>query len=427
MKEVRGSESLLCPDFRVLEAPAISFAVTSASGPTAEYRGLTLHSVFQPIGSFVHGKVVGYEALLRAIDRRGQAMAPQAVFAQAQTTSELAILNRIVTELHFKSFCAQDPGNCWLFINISTLAFCPLVTHPGSLFELSAKYGIAPSRIVIELLEHDILDREGFGRCLSRCRDAGFMVAMDDFGKGWSNLDRILNFVPSIVKFDQSLVFQGRSNLQIQHAYRHLTSMLHEVGIMVLAEGIESVEDASFMVDAGVDFFQGYWLAQPDRSTVAACVSERNNELRAHYIEQAGRTDQEEGHVRVVVEAALGQAAAQFAATGDIARVAKIFQAVPGARRLVVLDENGFDVGVETAPNAAHDVKREAQLAPLQPDRSARFTHRRYFRDALRWPNQVHFASPVYSLVDGTSSNVAAKAVSHGGRLYVLCGVFLKP
>jgi len=398
----------------------------AGAGVTAEYRGLILRSVFQPIGSVVHGNVLGYEALIRVTTPEGELMAPPVAFKEAEDAGELLLLNQIVTDIHLANFSCQDPGDCWLFLNINTPVLLPMITQSGNLSQIAARHRIAPARIVIEVLEQDVIDNESFDLCLRQYKEAGFMVAMDDFGKGWSNLDRILNFFPSIVKFDLSLVAQGRANQKVQRAYRHLTLLLHEVGIMVLAEGIESVGDASFMVEAGVDFLQGYWLARPHPSTRVAQVADRIHELRTVYGERAFHSDQVEYDIYTKVEQALRRASEVYAATGDISRAAAVFHAMPCARRLVVLDQDGFDVGAVSADAAVPDSGRRAQLGPLLPGRNSRFTHRKYFRDALRSPDQVHFASPVYSLIDGASSDVAAKAVNREGRLFVLCGVYLR-
>ena len=409
------------------ETNVSSFPDRPAANPTALYRGLTLHSVFQPIGGIVNGNVVGYEALLRAATSAGFPVAPPSVFDTAADHGELLLLNQIVSDLHIASFCARDPGDCWLFLNISTMVLDPMISQSGNLRTLAAKHGIAPARIVVEVLEENTPDADAIDDCLRQYKDAGFLVAMDDFGKGWSNLDRIFNFLPSIVKFDLSLIIQGRSNPKVQRAYRHMTAMLHEVGIMVLAEGIETIEDAAFMVEAGVDFVQGYWLSRPDVAISSTGAVRRIHELRVAYAAQTIRTDREDGDHRTIAETALREAAALYTATGDLGGAAAIFHAVPNARRFIVLDANGSDLGSVTVPAVAGDLLRRSGLAPVRPGRSSSLVHRKYFRDAVRCPNQVHFASPVYSLVDGASSDVVAKAITRHGKPFVLCGIYLKP
>lgn len=420
-------ESVPKSDYLAYERSNVLFLGAGPPGRTAEYRGLTLRSVFQAIGGVVRGSVVGYEALLRATTQDGRPVQPPKVLEEARGAGELLLLNQIVSDLHIANFSRQDPGNCWLFLNISTPVLSPMITNSGNLSILAAKHGIPPSRIVVEVLEQDILDDRGFERCLRKYKDAGFIVAMDDFGKGWSNLDRIFNFFPSIVKFDLGLISRARSNRKVQRAYHYLTAMLHEVGIMVLAEGIESVEDASFMVEAGVDFLQGHWLSRPHPSPRAAHVARKHRELRTVYGARVCRSDQADSNVRAAVEITLRQAAEVYATTGDIVRAAAIFNAVPYARRLVVLDKSGFDVGVIFSTQVLDDALRHEQLMPLQPSRSSRFTHRKYFRDAIRYPNQVHFESPVYSLLDDSSCDVVAKAVTREGALFVVCGAYVKP
>lgn len=393
---------------------------------TAAYRGLTLRSVFQPIASVVLGGVVGYEVLLRATNRSGHPVSTPMVFDEAAEVDELEILNRIVCELHLKNFRNRDPEHCLLFINISTGVFCQLVEETVSLIELAAEFGISTGRIAIEILENDFLDDDNFSRCVIKCKEAGFLVALDDFGKGLSNFDRVLNFAPSVVKYDMSLVSKARSNAKLRRAYYHLTAMLHEVGTMVLAEGIESVEDALLMVDAGVDFLQGYWIARPAAAIGIDAVSAKIRELKELYAIKADDRETEDRNDRGALRETMLRAAERYAEAGDIAGAAGIFLALPSSKRFYVLDENGFDVAVGEAPNNVIDLRATAKVGPFRATKHSSMIHRDYFREAIRRPNEVHFHSPVFSFLDGATFDIVVKAVSRDGRRFVVCGLYLR-
>ena len=247
---------------------------------TADYRGLTLRSVFQPIASAAHGTVVGYEALLRATSRGGRPIDPPVVFEEASDVGELELVNRLVCPLHFSSFQSQDPGDCLLFANISTGVLRQLVEPDENLHRLAASCGLSPDRIVIEIPEDQPCDDEGFSESLDQLKRDGFRVAIGDFGTGLSNVDRVFKCSPAIVKMDVGLIARARSDRRLRKVFCHLTEMLHDIDAAVLAEGIESVDDALLMTDAGVDFLQGFWLSRPAPDLDAMRFDDQFGELR---------------------------------------------------------------------------------------------------------------------------------------------------
>ena len=90
----------------------------------------------------------------------------------------------------------------------------------------------------------------------------GFLVAVDDFGAGHSNLDRLLTLRPDIVKLDRSLIHAHQPDLR-ESVMPKLVSLLHEAGMLVVAEGIETEEDLLLAARSGVDFVQGFLFGQP--------------------------------------------------------------------------------------------------------------------------------------------------------------------
>jgi hypothetical protein len=128
-----------------------------------------------------------------------------------------------------------------------------------------------------------------------------------------------------------------------------------------------------------------------------------------------------------MIQNAISRASEHFAGTGEIEWAAGLFLAVPGARNFYILDDAGFDIGSFSSEQYALDIKRQARLGPVQPNRESRLFHRRYFRDAMLWPDQFHFIPSKYSFFDGTVSNFVAKAVAREGRHFVICGTYDSP
>ena len=91
----------------------------------------------------------------------------------------------------------------------------------------------------------------------------GFQVAIDDFGIGASNFDRVWGVRPDFVKLDRSLVQRATVSRNDRRVAKMLVSMLHRMGVMVIAEGIETKEEALTVMDADVDFVQGFYFSRP--------------------------------------------------------------------------------------------------------------------------------------------------------------------
>jgi len=392
-----------------------------SSGSYVCYTDLELRSVLQPILGILSGRVVGFEALLRPSDRGGASIPPSILFDSIKDHDELVALNKIVLELHIANFCALDPGNCWIFLNISVSVLRDLVEGDEGLPAMLVRHNVAATRVVIEVLESDIADVDDVWNALIQYRRAGLMVGFDDFGSGHSNLARIFNFVPDIVKFDLSVMAQARRNPSLLGTYEHLTALLHNVGALVLAEGIESLEDALFMMNANVDCLQGYWISRPACSTTVEHIADKLKLLRHAYSESADASDELRNHLRAEAEAALMRSAICYRVTGDLPAAAALFFAVECSARFYILDEDGLDIGSLPRESAA-DARVREKLAPLQPTGSSGFIHRSYFRDALRCPNKIHFGGPYFSFLDGGSVYVVATGRRAKGKRIILCG-----
>jgi EAL domain-containing protein (putative c-di-GMP-specific phosphodiesterase class I) len=126
-----------------------------------DYGSLTLKSAFQPIISIPHRKTVGYEGLVRAFDKQSQQpISPLDLFKIPKNSAEYLGLDRICRSMHANNFAKQVTGNEWLFLNLDTQCLANEQPHPGfmnSLFELT---GLPASRIVIEILESKVHDRD---------------------------------------------------------------------------------------------------------------------------------------------------------------------------------------------------------------------------------------------------------------------------
>jgi EAL domain-containing protein (putative c-di-GMP-specific phosphodiesterase class I) len=176
-----------------------------------QHHELTLTTVFQPIFSLSHQRAVGYEALLRAHDPLDRAVSPLDVFGQAARQGELLQLDRLAQALHLENFALLGAEREWLFLNV----------HPGVLtdpFQAAAllanlkRLGMPPRRVVLEVLEQRAEDVEQLADAVREFRAQGFLIALDDFGAGHSNIERIWQLNPDIVKLDRIMLSHAASH-----------------------------------------------------------------------------------------------------------------------------------------------------------------------------------------------------------------------
>ncbi|MDE1184607.1 EAL domain-containing protein [Paraburkholderia sp.] len=395
------------------------------SGWTATWRALTLHSVFQPVLSITHQRIVGYEGLLRAFDPVGLPVSPEVLFSGTRSAAEARELDRIARCLHVANFMDQGIETGWLFLNTRPQVFETGWPQRAFIDELSAHFGLAQERIVIEVLEQPADDESAVASMLTASQPRDFLIAIDDFGTGFSNFDRVWRFRPDIVKLDRSLVQRAAKQEGDDSLISHLIAMLHQSGALVLAEGVETDEELMILMHADVDFIQGFRLGQP-KGSIEAASALVPGVLESMWSQYA---DYERAHARGprlgfdgFAEAVL-DAAKDYASNGDLTAAAQHVFRVASARRVFVTDERGEQI--MPSVTACYVPPPPQRLAPLFTDVKTNWSRRAYFKHALAAPGRVTMMGPHCSLIDGEDCYTAAVALKRGDATYVLCADFI--
>ena len=151
--------------------------------------------------------------------------------------------------------------------------------------------GIPPENIVIELNESHIQQVGPLVRFVNRYRRAGFLIALDDMGAGFSNLDRISLLEPDIIKLDRSLVQDVTRSYHKQEVFRCMVGLANKVGAIVVAEGVETGEELNAAIEYGAHLIQGFCLARPMTSETIRQLSlqSRMEEVAADYMVHMSR------------------------------------------------------------------------------------------------------------------------------------------
>jgi len=228
-----------------------------------QWQGMALATHFQPIYSVKEADCIGFEALIRAQDAEGIPMRPDRLFARAFEQGDGILLDWICRALHLRRFATLDPGDRKLFVNVSPEAAVRDAKATREFADLVRFYGLAPERVCIEILEGSCSDEGVLREAVSGYRALGASIAMDDFGVGRSNFDRIVSLRPDVVKIDRSVLTDAVGDRKARRMLPAIIELLHEAGAQVAIEGIESASEALLAIDSGADLLQGFHFAAP--------------------------------------------------------------------------------------------------------------------------------------------------------------------
>jgi EAL domain-containing protein (putative c-di-GMP-specific phosphodiesterase class I) len=130
--------------------------------------------------------------------------------------------------------------------------------------EALAESGLAPNHLQVELTENTLMINSASNlEKLQRIRDLGARVAIDDFGTGFCSFSYLLQYPVDRLKIDQSFILKSATEPNAATVVRTIVAMSHNLGIKVVAEGIETMEHLKFLVRRHCDEAQGYYFSRP--------------------------------------------------------------------------------------------------------------------------------------------------------------------
>ena len=223
--------------------------------------GEDLEIVFQPIIELDSREVVGHEALARFLSKplRG----PVEWFREAAEVGLARELELTAVRLACERAGSLPPGT-YLLVNVSP--------ETAELAELAELIDLAPvSQVVLEVTEHAPVDDYGrFRSAISRMREHGASLAVDDAGAGFASLRHILELDAELIKLDGSLTHSLDADLRRRSLASALIEFGRETGASLLAEGIESELQLFELRRLGVRFGQGFHLGRPNAEPIPA-------------------------------------------------------------------------------------------------------------------------------------------------------------
>jgi EAL domain-containing protein (putative c-di-GMP-specific phosphodiesterase class I) len=317
----------------------------------------------------------------------------------------------------------SDPAyeTAWLFLNISPTVVINGRSSGPFFSEMLEAFGMPPQRVVIEITEHETSDEHVLEEATRYYRHIGCLVAIDDFGAGHSNFNRIWRLKPDIIKLDRQMVQHAAQDPAARRGLVGIAGLLHEIGALVLAEGIETEEEARVVVQAEVDLMQGYFLQRPFVGAVPRLEHrERFDALRRGLFRQA-KDDDEDFHQAVRPYRDAFSRATDALATGQaFAAATRELMTLPTVIRCYLLDADGSQIG-DNLTSPAYVSRRDPRHQPLGTATGANWMHRHYFRRAISSPSTIQISRPYLSLTDPRMCLTLSRAVRRGADLVVLC------
>ena len=213
---------------------------------------------FQPIVSFSSGEIFAHEALVRGAN--GEPAGKVFAHLNEETLYQFDQTCRVTA--------IKDAARCGIDTDIS-INFMPNAVYRAETcirrtLEAAAEVSFPLERIIFEVTESDeIPDRAHLRNILDYYKQRGFRTAIDDFGEGYAGLNLLAEFIPDLVKLDMALVRSIDSDTNRRTIVKHLVRLCRDLGIDVIAEGVETIDERNALLDLGVALFQGYLFARP--------------------------------------------------------------------------------------------------------------------------------------------------------------------
>ena len=224
----------------------------------------TLH--FQPLFHLASGRLAGAEVLLRLALGDGTPLPPSSFIPVAESTGQITEIGDWVARRACRQIRAWDALGTPaipLAINVSAIELSQ-TDLPERLRAIVDEEGVSPQRLHLEITETAMIsDMERTTHILRQLKALGVSIAMDDFGTGYSSLSTLRAFPFDKIKLDRSFMSELDGGPQSSAIIRAVLALGESLAIPVLAEGVETLEQLSFLRDQGCTEAQGYLLGRP--------------------------------------------------------------------------------------------------------------------------------------------------------------------
>ena len=184
---------------------------------------------------------------------------PAPIFDAAIQLGRLSALGRRIRHLAGRTIAGSEIPTLFINLHPQDLLDVDLVDERSPLTQIA-------TRVVLEVTEREsLVTSAALTERLERLRQLGFRLAIDDIGAGYSGLTSFTDLTPEIVKIDMSLVRSIHTSRVKQRTVGALCTLCHEIGTLVVGEGVETEDEQACLIELGCDLLQGYLIARPNR------------------------------------------------------------------------------------------------------------------------------------------------------------------
>lgn len=221
---------------------------------------------YQPIFSVEKGRFASAEALIRLKETEIGYVGPDEFIPLAEQNGMILDIGSFV----FRDVCRfmaankiWEKGIDYVEVNLSVMQ-CMEDTLHAKLLQLMDEYQIPYERINLEITETAaVVSNDTLKKNMEKLLDKGISFSLDDFGTGYSNMSHIFNYSFDMIKLDKSMVWSSMESDKAKTILKHTIKMLKEMDMHIVAEGVETQDQAQTLEEMGCDYFQGYLYSKP--------------------------------------------------------------------------------------------------------------------------------------------------------------------
>lgn len=390
-----------------------------------EHKNLQL--VFQPVVSVIKKSVIGLEALCTgSIDENGQFISRDYLLTYASKEGEAIELDRLYREKALSNFVEIYKSNkdMLLFIDIN-ISIIDKYIGSKILLNVVNEYKIEPKNIVLEIVAEKIDDIEAMQKFINFYRSRGFLIALEDLGAGFANLDMISYVEPDIIKINSAITKEISYNYYKQEIFKSLINLSKKVGALVIAEDIETEAEAMVVMELGADMIQGPVFSEGidienvDLSNITEKTKQLSIDYKDYMIEEINAKERAHEDYDRIINDIINKLTKQDKVKFDMI-IDKVVEDYSILECVYILDNNGYQI-TDTATRCKNMLSQKALI--FQPaKKGTNHSLKKYYY----FPKSMHLnryvTEPYVSLATGNLCiTISANFKNDLNEDYILC------
>lgn len=386
----------------------------------------SIQILFQPIVSTYQGKVAGVEALVRGTDvNNDKWISPFVLFNAAREAGMVIALDRLCQRKAIEQFgeLFEEHHDLILFLNVDN-SVIHLDNNTEAIYEYCLEHNVLPKNVVLEINELHSADIDAVVRFTNKYREKGFMISIDDIGAGYSNLDRIILLQPDIIKIDKELIRDVHKHYYKQQVVEMIIHLGERTGALIVAEGVEAIEEILAVHQYGTHLLQGFYISEPidmnDKAfkginNMVRHIAERQRLYLAEFMVDTCKYNTDLKvlfeHVRLRIE--------EECVEDEEGCLNHILSDYPDIECAYVIDNNGKQITDTIFNDRSMEVHRKTLFSPYRRGDDA--TLKAYYYILKTTHQEMYVSSEYLSLATGNRCITISGYFSFAGRKQILC------